>query len=131
MEKVINVSSASISTVTIEVKVMRIGNRQVTLAVFRQLPEKKIIDHLTGELRGIPWGRVNYHVGCEEDDFWPHLHIVWQLDNELYRAVARGYHGYSQNDLEYFTKEELRDIGRKWEQSYAQLEQLDQLFIAV
>lgn len=84
-EQILYASDVNIKTAAIEVKVMKIGNRQVTLAVFRQLPEEDIIDPVTGELRGMPWGRVNYHVDCEGQS--THLHVVWQRGNELRRGV--------------------------------------------
>ncbi len=126
----IMVSDASIKTVTIEVKVMKIGNRQVTLAVFRQLPVEPVINLLTWELRGIPWGRVNYHVGCE----WlerpnnpmyevPHVHVVWQKDNELRHAIHLW--------RDYCVHDEIDDLSTCKTALYRQLEQLDQLFIAV
>lgn len=86
-DKKLTTDNVTVSTATIEVKVMKIGNRQVTLAVFRQLPEEPIIYPDTGELCGIPWGRVNYHVDCEAIKF-SHLHVVWQKGSELRRAIA-------------------------------------------
>src|SRR6266496_1508798 len=137
--RILTTEDVAITTLSIEVKVMKIGKRQVTLSVFRQLPEERIIDHLTGKLRGIPWGRVNYHVECsdaipvltygqelirkvlqEEGQKWvdPHLHIVWQKGNELRRAVARAwtfrewpsYETY----CEYCTEDEIETIAGNW-----------------
>lgn len=138
--KILTTSDVSLHTATIEVKVMKIGNRQVTLSVFRQLPERSVINHLTGDINGIPWGRVNYHVGCENNvpyaPYIPrnHLHIVWQLGNELYRSIVLDYtfgQGTRLRNDEYHTDEEMNVIANTWRYSYAQLEQLDQLFIAV
>lgn len=83
-QRLLTTSDVAIKQVAIEVKVLKIGNRQVTLAVFRQLPNEQIINFETGELKGIPWGRVNYHVDCKGND---HTHLVWQKGNELRRAV--------------------------------------------
>lgn len=80
-------SDVAIKQITIEVKVMKIGNKQVTLAVFRQLQNEDIIDTKTGELAGIAWGRVNYHVDCDNFPL-PHIHVVWQKGNELRRSIA-------------------------------------------
>ncbi len=155
-DKSITITDASIKQVSIEVKVIKIDNKQMTLAVFRQLPEERLIDHLTGKLRGIPWGRVNYHVECSDavpvltygheviDKVFqekgrkhvdPHLHIVWQKGNELRRSIVRdwtfrewpSYEEYSEN----LTQDEIEHIAIAWLQSYAQLKALDQLFIAV
>src|SRR4051794_38982249 len=82
-----DVHEATIKNLTIEVKVMKIGNRQVTLSVFRQLKQENIIDPQTTELCGIPWGTVNYHVDCDEIK-GDHLHVVWQKGTELRRAIA-------------------------------------------
>ncbi len=84
-DKSITITDASIKQVSIEVKVIKIDNKQMTLAVFRQLPEEPILNDLTGELRGQPWGRVNYCPDCK--DVVPHFHIVWQKDNTLCRAT--------------------------------------------
>jgi hypothetical protein len=57
----------------------------VTLAVFRQLPCEELVAPLAAELRGVPWGRVNYCVkDCPESK---HIHVVWQKGNELRRSV--------------------------------------------
>jgi len=53
------VSNASISTATVGIQVMRIGTKQMTLAVFRQLPTKDIFDQY-GYLLAPAWGWVNY-----------------------------------------------------------------------
>lgn len=86
-QQIITTSDVSINTASIEVKVMKIGNRQVTLAVFRQLPDEQIINPKTGMIEGIAWGKVNYHPDeCEEAS--EHLHVVWQKGNELRRATV-------------------------------------------
>jgi hypothetical protein len=85
-DKSITITDASIKQVAIEVKVIKIDNKQMTLAVFRQLPERPIIHEGTGELTGLPWGRVNYHIGCEEQNL--HFHVVWQKENELCRSLV-------------------------------------------
>ncbi len=155
-ERILTTEDVAITTLSIEVKVMKIGKRQVTLAVFRQLPEEPLIDHLTGKLKGIPWGRVNYHIECsdavpvltyghetirkvfQEDGIKftvPHLHVVWQKGNELRRSVVRdwtfrewpSYEEY----VEFHADDEVENIAGAWMQSYRQLMALDQLFIAV
>lgn len=123
--QVLTTNDVAIKQVTIEVKVLKIGNRQVTQAVFKQLPYRSIIDPKTYTLRGIPWGRVNYHVECTEYS-GKHLHIVWQSGNQLYRA-------YERHPSESKTEEWVNGSyeGIKWMETYTQLQQLDQLFIAV
>jgi hypothetical protein len=84
---------AIIKTATVEIKSLTVTGRQVTLSVFRQLQREDIIDRDTGELRGQPWGRVNY---AWNDCGWSpyrdgdvgHQHVVWQLGEELRRACV-------------------------------------------
>ena len=82
---------AEIHTVSVELQAITVDKRQMTQSVFKQLPEENIINGETLELRGVPWGWVNY--------FWPAtlaklpryatnpLHVVWQLDKYLYRSL--------------------------------------------
>lgn len=85
MTTAITVDTAKINTFTISVKVLQVGNRQVTLSVFRQLPNEDIFDEQSLTLRGRPWGHVNYHPeGCHQSD--EHLHVVWQKDVRLLRC---------------------------------------------
>lgn len=81
---VINADQAKVTTVSISIQVVRIDNKQMTLAVFQQLVRKPLIDWKTLQLRGVPWGWVNYHKGCS---LWnDHLHIIWQDGNRLLRS---------------------------------------------
>jgi hypothetical protein len=83
----ISVYEAQIHTAAVEIKTLTIRGKQVTLAVFRQLQEESIIDDNHGGLRGLPWGRVNYHPpDC--DRRLAHLHVIWQKDDELRRSCA-------------------------------------------
>jgi hypothetical protein len=76
---------ATITTATVEVKSLTITGKQVTLSVFRQLLNEPLVDEETAELRGVPWGTVNYFWGdCKPD----HLHVVWQKGDELRRACV-------------------------------------------
>ncbi len=84
----ITTKEATIKTLSVEVRALTIGSKQVTLAVFRQLPARQIIDPKTGELRGVPWGRVNYHPGDCQGAGPAHLHVVWQDAGELFRACV-------------------------------------------
>ena len=82
---------ATVKTASVEMKVLSISGKQMTLAVYRQLDEEEIIDEETGKLKGVPWGRVNYFWGkCEPD----HLHIVWQKGEELRRACVHKAHWF-------------------------------------
>jgi hypothetical protein len=76
---------ASVLTTTVDVRVLSVGGKQVTLSLFKQIEREDIIDRDTGLLRGTPWGRVNYHVGCQSE--CPHVHIVWSSDGRLRHAI--------------------------------------------
>lgn len=88
---VLTTETAEITTAAVEIKTLTIRGKQVTLAVFRQLEEKPLLAE-TGNLNGVPWGRVNYHPDkCA--DTGEHMHLVWQEGNELRRArVATNPH---------------------------------------
>lgn len=124
-QQILTATNVAIKRFAIEVKVIKIGDRQVTQAVFKQLPVLAIIHPVTRDLRGSPWGRVNYHIGCIGEQANSHLHIVWQRDNTLYRCVV-------DNPETHYTDEYLQsDEGMMLVQIYRDLKQLDQLFIAV
>lgn len=130
----LTVHNAEIHTATVEVKTLTISGKQVTLAVFRQLPKLQI------RPGGVPWGRVNYHPDkCEPGSYhrllsrqWPaHVHVVWQLDADLFRAtyekprrgIASPAYGESQDEFD-----ECHDRAvALWDSLWA----LPQLFIAV
>ena len=89
----IDVSHAELHTATVELKMITVDQRQMTLSVFRQIPQQPIIDGKTFKLNGVPWGWVNY--------FWPEIkfpyspvvlgkkvQVVWQKGTALYRAVV-------------------------------------------
>jgi hypothetical protein len=90
--KKLDAQNAVIKTAAVEVKTLTISGKQVTLAVFRQLPEKNILafDYDRNGtpdfgLLGVPWGIVNYHPDkCEA--FAKHAHVVWQEEETLYRC---------------------------------------------
>ncbi|MFF4836585.1 hypothetical protein [Streptomyces sp. NPDC001315] len=86
MTERLTTQNATITTATIQIQTLTIGKKQVTLAVFRQLPEEPLISD-DGTLNGEPWGRVNYHPAkCEGHA--NHWHIVWQQGSELLRATV-------------------------------------------
>jgi|SRR6266446_1523154 len=88
-EQILHASDVNIMTATIEVKVMMLNNRQMTLAVFRQLRVEDLLDS-DGKMKGTPWGIVNYHT----DDCkllaskHSHLHVIWQKGDELRHAIV-------------------------------------------
>jgi hypothetical protein len=78
--RVITARKAIIKTVSVSIKTLRIGPKQMTMGVFRQLRQKRLLNHDTAEFLGVPWGIVNYHPDCTYRD---HLHVVWQEGDQL------------------------------------------------
>lgn len=105
MSHAINVKEANVNTVSIEINALKIGKKQVTMGVFRQLENESIINFETMELKGIPWGKVNYWPKPCNDD---HLHIVWQKGKELKRAcVFKNIYGFIRKSV---YKEEVKSV---------------------
>jgi hypothetical protein len=87
------VSDLKINTLSVELKMVNVNKKQMTLSVFRQIPEKSFLkDDLT--YRGIPWGWVNYFWNPPERDTkvdslfldpLDKIHLLWQKENKLYR----------------------------------------------
>jgi hypothetical protein len=85
--RLIKRSQPHIETLQANVTVMRVGTKQVTQSVFRQLTEESVIDDETCDLKGVPWGTVNYHWGnCVYNGNPLHPHVVWQKGDELRRC---------------------------------------------
>jgi hypothetical protein len=85
MTSVILAREATVKTAAVEVKALTISGKQVTLAVFRQLEERELVNEYDASLNGMPWGWVNYHPDKCADDM-RHIHVVWQQEDRLYRA---------------------------------------------
>jgi hypothetical protein len=145
---------ATVHTATIDVKIMRVDKKQVTMGLFRQLDEESIFNP-DGTLRGTPWGRVNY---CWSDNkIGTAFHVVWQDGEHLKRSAVPYRPGrdrridwsdfvypprptrlYVPQDERARYEEELRDWGDSYDaspsdfwQRVEEMGQLDQLFIAV
>ncbi len=81
----ISTHDAVVKTATVEVKVLSLSGKQVTLAVFRQLKLESILDE-SGKIVGVPWGTVNYCTkDCPDNR---HFHVVWQKGLELRRDAV-------------------------------------------
>ena len=78
--KLVSVDNVTISTATVDIQVMRIGSKQMTLAVFRQLQRKDIFDEC-GKLLAPPWGWMNYE--RSSDKIKP---FVFSYQDVLYRS---------------------------------------------
>lgn len=82
----LTVHNAEIRTATVEIKTLTLTGKQVTLAVYRQIPEKPLVDE-DGHMRGEPWGWVNHcpDKGCANAR--SHRHFVWLDGDQLRRAA--------------------------------------------
>jgi hypothetical protein len=83
------VREATLKTAVVEIKTLTLGGKQMTLSVFRQLPNR----HIVGagiSLVGRPWGLVNYFWdGCGyRGHHHEHQHVVWECDGRLYRCCV-------------------------------------------
>lgn len=83
MPTVLDKRHATVHTAAIDVKIMRLDKKQVTLSVFRQLDEE-LIFNADGTLRGTPWGRVNYTWKGNKNGTV--FHVVWQDGDKLKRS---------------------------------------------
>lgn len=81
------VRNIEVATAAVEVKSISVNAKQMTLSMFRQLVEEPLVDDSTGEVRGVPWGWVNYCPDKTCADVHEHLHVVWQKESLLRRAV--------------------------------------------
>jgi hypothetical protein len=87
---VLTAHEATVQTAQVEISVIKVGKRQVTQAMFRQIPYASLIDHETLTLRGTPWGYVRYWWdGCHPGSSYGQegLHVLWQDGAVLRRAV--------------------------------------------
>lgn len=99
MPTAITKQHAIVHTAAIDVKIMRLEKKQVTLSVFRQLEEQSIFAPGEAPPRtlGKPWGRVNYiWKGCPE---WASYYLVWQLEGELRRMPCTLVDGESRYEV--------------------------------
>lgn len=93
-QKLVSVDEVSVSKLSVEIKTISVGRRQMSMALFRQLPREPLIDLEDKELRlnGMPWGRVNYHWdGCYHPPYGDfqnheHIHVLWQRDSMLLQS---------------------------------------------
>ncbi len=151
----------SIEDMVISIKVMKINNRKMSQAAFKQLPEKSVFDselNLVGEI----WGHVNYFWGKQKTNGY---HIIWKIEGKLYRYIAQfssnnfhdalriridrrnDFHGYDDSDLKNMplelssiiekvadgelSKEEGEEKYNKYDDHLRTIRSIPQLFIAV
>ena len=56
---VLTAHEATIQAAQVEMRVLKVGKKQVTMGLFRQLPLRNIQRDDTGQLLAWPWGRVS------------------------------------------------------------------------
>lgn len=79
--------NTEIVTAAVRIQTVTVNGKSMTQNIFRQLIEQSVINK-AGGINGTPWGVVNYHPErC--DDAKPHLHVVWQLGDQLRRSNVR------------------------------------------
>ncbi len=103
----------TIQTASVDVKILRVGKKQMTLSVFRQLPKEDLLAgysrprRISGRAededfelheRGTPWGIVRYF--WESDDpfvrsveadwacFRERIQVVWEEEGRLSRSLV-------------------------------------------
>ena len=59
-QRILTTHEATVQTVQVEIQVLKVGKKQVTMGLFRQLPREVLLDPDTLQLRGVPWGHVQY-----------------------------------------------------------------------
>ena len=84
--------SVEIKSMTVSIQVMAVNNKQMTQAVFKQLPEKKCFDE-QGYFIGNSWGTVKYPFGNYKNGFW----IVFELNGVLYKNWSHEIISYLKN----------------------------------
>ncbi len=109
-------SDLSLEELSVTIKTIKVNSRKMTLAVFKQLPEENIFHPKTLELKGIPWGKVNYYWGDQKP--WQGIQVVWTKDGILKRCFLKKYGEYkdylknrcSNPEVEYDQIYKLRDL---------------------
>lgn len=122
--------SAVVATAAVDVRTLTLSGKQMTLAVFRQLPRAETD---AGSIVGVAWGTVNYHPdpeckGLRDED---HLHVVSNDDGRLVRTIVIDPHEWKDGTrVNGQTRPDLWGCVTFYEE-WEDLIELPQLFIAV
>jgi hypothetical protein len=90
---VLPVDESHVQERQVTIRVLTVGTKQITQALYKQLVEVDIreddslINPYTGKLQGTVWGWVNMHSNCMFDKR-DHLHVVWESNGELKRSCV-------------------------------------------
>ena len=105
----INFESIQIEVLNVEIKAIKVGKKQMTQSLFRQLPFKKIIPFENNEILGTPWCSVNYfwenctppgnYIGINNKKLAEHIHLVWQQGGTIYRDCIYQGEKYKSEDI--------------------------------
>ena len=112
MPKLLHIEDVNLKSLAVEIKAMTVSGKQMTLAVFRQLPQKSIWDD-DYKLLGVPWGRVRYFWGDDKD--CNGFQVVWQAGGELLRSIHYiPRHVCVDREYKRHLEDEMRELKRKW-----------------
>jgi len=75
---------ARIQTLSVAIRTLTVGNKQMTISVFKQLPSLPSTVH-----DGIVWGWVNHYLKDRRAD----THLIVQVGDTLYRDSFTYYDG--------------------------------------
>lgn len=124
MGDVVTIDNVRLKSVSVTIRAIQIDNKQMTQAVYNQLPAVSLWDPVKEAPRGIVWGWVNHCPrGCVIKSV-EHRHIIWQHGSALFRT------SFTHDGREYPSRSRARMDSPKFR---AFLEKVDeqQLFIAV
>ncbi len=151
MSAVLTTHEATVHTMAVHISVLKVGPKQVTMGMFRQLPYEQVwnsmalLERLGGcevpILAGPIWGTVNYwwaDAHSEDDTYtndvgqWvkhgDRRHVVWQSADTLRRAIVC-------EDVPYWLLQQHRAqseaLKALWRPIWQDIIALPQLFIAV
>lgn len=74
----VTVDQVALATAKVEIRVVTVSGKQMTLSVFRQLKQESPLDS-DGNWKGRPWGTVNYLTSGPPN-------VLWQKGAELRRG---------------------------------------------
>ena len=116
----IETSRATIDTLSVTIKALHVSGKQMTLAVFRQLPEKKEPPG-TSEL----WGVVRYAI-ANEGYMW----LVFSHNDRLYRRSMHPKADYYIMSSKHNSADSKANEQARADKDNQLVESLPQLFIA-
>jgi len=77
----------------VNIKVLTVGTKQVTQALYHQLVEEQLFDK-NAQIQGNVWGWVNLHTSCSSNKD-QHLHAIYEREGSLKRCCVFASHSNS------------------------------------